>query len=216
VTGTVGALLLVLVLAQVFLPGIAASRIKTRVGRLGTVTSVSVSAWPAVKLLWGDADSVKVRARSIEASAAQTAQLLWEARGLGTLELTAPTARVGRLMLTDASFHKHGKALSAQARMTDAAVKAALPEGFDVQLVKSEGGAVEVSASGGLFGIDATVNAVVGASEGELTARPRGFLVEALQLTLFAEPHVYVESVAATMEAQQPLTYRVSMVASLR
>ena len=37
-----GAIVLVLVLAQVFLPGIAASRISSRVGRYGTVQSVSV------------------------------------------------------------------------------------------------------------------------------------------------------------------------------
>ena len=45
--------MLVLVLAQLFLPRIAASRIASRVGRYGTVQSVSVKAWPAVKLLWG-------------------------------------------------------------------------------------------------------------------------------------------------------------------
>ena len=38
--------------------GIAASRISSRVGRYGKVQSVSVSAWPAVELLWGHADSV--------------------------------------------------------------------------------------------------------------------------------------------------------------
>ena len=44
---------LVLALAQVLLPRIAASRISSRVGRYGTVQSVSVKAWPAVELLWG-------------------------------------------------------------------------------------------------------------------------------------------------------------------
>jgi hypothetical protein len=46
--------------------------------------------------------------------------------------------------------------------------------------------------------------------------RPRGFLIEALQLTLFAEPHVYVESVSASAEAGEASVYRVGMVASLR
>ncbi len=48
----VGSLVLLFVLAQVLLPRIAASRISSRVGRYGKVRSVSVSAWPALELLW--------------------------------------------------------------------------------------------------------------------------------------------------------------------
>jgi hypothetical protein len=215
--GVVGAIVIVLVLAQALLPGIAASRIRSRVARYGTVESVSVSAWPAVKLLWGDADSVTVRAGSLRSSQEQAAALLWEARGLGEMKLTATSAQVGQLAFGDMSLSKRGDALRVQARMTDADVRAALPDGFDAHLVKSEGGEVELSVSGALFGIGATVNAVASASEGKLTVRPRGFLIEALQLTLFDEPHVYVESVSASEEAGQPSsTYRVGMVASLR
>ncbi len=76
-----GAALLVLALAQLLLPRIAAERISSRVGRYGSVESVSVSAWPAVKLLWGSVDSVRVRARHLSLSPAQAAKLLWEARG---------------------------------------------------------------------------------------------------------------------------------------
>jgi len=48
-----GGAVLLLGLAQLFLPRIAAGRITSRLGRYGRVESVSVSAWPAVKLLWG-------------------------------------------------------------------------------------------------------------------------------------------------------------------
>ena len=57
-----GLLVLVLVLAQLILPRIAADRISSRIGRYGQVEHVSVSAWPALKLLWGDAGSVDVSA----------------------------------------------------------------------------------------------------------------------------------------------------------
>jgi hypothetical protein len=212
----VGVVVVALVLAQVFLPGIAASRIRARVARYGMVESVSVSAWPAVKLLWGSADSVSVRTKSLQGSQGQAAALLWEARRLGKVKLTAASARVGRLAFGDVSLEKHGDRLSVQARMTDADVRAALPEGFDGRLVKSEEGEVELSVSGALFGVGATVNAVASASEGKLVVRPRGFLIEALQLTLFEAPHVYVESVSASGEPGQSLTYRVSVGASLR
>jgi hypothetical protein len=209
---------LVLVLAQVFLPRIAASRISSRVGRYGSVESVTVKAWPAVELLWGHADSVKVRARNLAVSPAQTAKLLWEARGFKKVELTASSAQVGSLRVSDVSFHKQGGALGAQAQISSADVSAALPEGFGVQLLSSSGGEVEVRATGGLFGVGASVNAVAHASEGKLVASPRGFLVGGLQLTVFSEPHVYVEGVgaSATQGSGGVVGYRLTIMASLR
>src|ERR1019366_6227068 len=78
--------------AVVLLPRIAASVISSRVGRYGKVNSVSVSAWPAVKLLWGSADSVKVRAQSLTLEPGQAAKLLWEARS--TTRVDASVQRV--------------------------------------------------------------------------------------------------------------------------
>jgi hypothetical protein len=211
-----GGAALVLVLGQLLLPGIAASRVSSRVGRYGKVESVSVSAWPAVKLLWGSVDSVRVRAGSLALSAAQAAKLAWEARGVASMDMTASSVRLGSLQVSEASLRKRGSALSAQALIGEADVRAALPAGFTVQLLKSEGGEVHVRASGGLFGVGAAVEAVATAREGKLVAHPLGFLAEGLQLTLFSEPHVYVEGVGASVVSEQPLSYRLSMSASLR
>jgi hypothetical protein len=211
-----GAALLVLALAQLLLPRIAAGRISSRVGRYGTVESVSVSAWPAVKLLWGSADSVHVRARRLSLSPAQAAKLLSEAKGTASLDLSAQTVKVGPLQLSEAHLRKQGRSLSARARTSEADVTAALPPGWQLKLLASQGGQVRVRASGGLFGIGASVDAVALASEGKLVAHPLGLLVEGLQLTLFSDRHVYVEGVAASEEAGQPATYRLGMWASLR
>ena len=213
-----GAIVLALALAQLLLPRIAASRISSRVRRYGTVHSVSVSAWPAVKLLWGDADTVKVNAGSLRVTPAQTAKLLWEARGAQSLDMTAESAQEGALRLTDVSLRKRGSALSAEGQATQADVTAALPPGLSVRLLKSEGGEVEVQASGGLFGIQASVDAVAGASEGKLIAHPLGFLLEGVQLTLFADPHVHVQGVGASALTGPAGTtgYRLTVTASLR
>jgi hypothetical protein len=210
-----GGLLLLLVLAQVILPRLAVSRIRSRVGRYGTVQSVSVSAWPAVELLWGSVDSVSVRAKSLALSPAQAAKLLWEAKGTGSMDVSAESVKVGPLEVSDARLRKRGDALSAQAIATQADVKAALPAGLEVQLLRSEGGEVEVQATGGLFGVAASVDAVAGTDEGKLVAHPLGFLLERLQLTLFSDPHVYVEGVGASVHSQQPLSYRLTMNARL-
>ncbi len=214
--GVAGAVVLLLALAQLILPRLAASRISSRVGRYGKVQSVSVSAWPAVELLWGHVGSVRVRAKSLALSPAQVASLLWEARGTASMDVSAESVQLGSLALSDASLQKRGNTMSALALASEAEVKAALPAGFAVKLLRSEGGEVEVQATGALFGVGASVNAVAGASEGKLVAHPLGFLVEALQLTLFSDPHVYVEGVGASVQSEQPLSYRLTMSASLR
>lgn len=209
-----GTVLVLLVLAQVLLPRIAASEISSRVSRYGDVASVSVSAWPALKLLWGHADSVKVRARSLALEPAQAAKLVWEGRDVSEEDVSAELVKVGGLQLSDATLRKRGSRLSASASADQAAVKAALPEGFEVRLLSSRDGQVEVQASGGLFGVGTGVDAVGLASGGRLVAHPLGFLIEGLQLTVFADPHVYVEGVSASSPSSGG--YRLGMSASLR
>jgi hypothetical protein len=211
-----GVLVLVLALAQLLLPRIAASVVSSRVGRYGKVESVSVHAWPAVKMVWGSVDAIRVRAKSLTLSTAQAAKLLVEAHGVARMDLSAGSVRVGSLQLSDATLSKRGDALTARASASDTDVKAALPAGLEMQLLRSERGEVEVLAGGGLFGVGASVNAVAQASDGKLVVHPLGFLIGGLRLTLFADPHVYVEGVAASVQARQPLSYRVSMTARLR
>ena len=210
------AAIVVLGLAQLILPRIAESTIASRVGRYGKVESVHVSAWPAVELLWGHVDSVRVRARSLKLSAAQAASLLWESRGVSRMDVQAGAVALGRLRVTGATLTKRGGALSAAAQASEADVGAALPPGFSLRLIRSEAGEVEVQSSGGLFGIGASVDAVAAAREGELVARPRGLLLGAFQLTLFSDPHVHVEGVGASVAQSQPLSYRLTISASLR
>src|SRR5664279_3294408 len=205
--------LLVLVLGQILLPRIAASRISSRIGRYGKVDSVHVTAWPAVKLLWEHADSATVHASNLRLSPAQTADLLWEGRGLGRIDVSASSVQEGPLRLSAVKLHKHGERLQAHALLSQADVKAALPPGVDVQLLGSANGQVQVRASGGLFGVGAAVDAVAQASNGKLVVQPRGFLVQALKLTLFSDPHVRVQAVGA--RATGDAGYAVSIDASL-
>jgi hypothetical protein len=214
--GSAGAAVVVLALAQIVLPRLAASRISSRVGRYGTVQSVSVSAWPAVELLWGHVGTVHVRAKRLSLTRTQAAGLLWEARGVSNMDVSAESVQLEALHLRDARLEKRGSALHAQALASEAAVQAALPAGFGVRLLHSEHGQVEVQATGALFGVGASVNAVALASEGKLIAHPLGFLVEAIRLTLFSDPHVYVEGVGASVQSESPLRYRLTMSARLR
>jgi hypothetical protein len=211
--GVVAGLVVVLGLAQLILPRVAASRISSRVGRYGHVQSVSVSAWPALKLLWGDADSVHVHVGAIALSTSQAAALVHEGHDVDTMDVTAESVRLGSLHLTDAAMHKHGDVATGRASVSEADVKAALPSGFEVQLLRSGQGQVEVRATGGLFGVGASVNAIATASEGKLVAHPVGFLIEGLQLTLFSNARVHVLGVGASVQSEQPRMYRLTMSA---
>ena len=216
--GAAVAIVLALALAQLLLPRIAAGIISSRVGRYGRVLSVSVSAWPAIELLWRDADSVTVKAGALSLSPQQAAKLVWEGRGADRIDFTAASVRLGPLRLTDVSLRKRGDALSAQGSASAADVRAALPPGLSVALARSEGGSVVVKASGGPFRVGASVTAVAGPQEGKLVARPREALLGGLHLTLFADPHVYVQGIAAGVEGESggAASYRLYMRARVR
>ncbi len=219
----VGSLLLLVVLAQVFLPTLAARRVRDRVARYGTVRSVSVSAFPAVELLWGKADTVDVSAGSLSVQFSQIAALLWEAREAGSMTVTAEAATLTTvpdlpdgLTVNDLHMEKHGSAISASATLTQRQLNEALPSGFHVEPTASGGGQVEARASGGLFGVQASITALVKPLEGRLVAEPQGFPLASLgTVTLFSDTRLRVGSVGLRVLRTQPLTYGLSFTATL-
>jgi hypothetical protein len=213
---------LVLVLAQAFLPALAAHRVRARVARYGTVSSVSVKAFPAIELLWGKADSVGVHARTLSIGPAQIGSLLWEAHDVATMTVLADEATLrtptlpNGLTLSDIHMVKHGSLVSASATLTQRQLDAAFPSGFRVEPVASGDGRVEARASGGLFGLQASIGAVVRPLEGRLIAEPKGLPFAGLAtVTLFSDPHLKVESVGLSIERSHPLTYGLSLTAAL-
>jgi hypothetical protein len=216
--GLAGAIVALLVLAQLLGPAIAARVVRGKVAKYGTVHSVKVTAWPAVKLLWRHADEVRISAGRLKLSPDQTVALLKEAHGVAKVNTSAETVEEGSLRLTDTSFEKHGNALRAQGTVSAEDIKRALAQGVEVALVGSAGGTVQVRVSGGLFGVSASVDAVARAEDGKLVVRPTG-LLSALKLTLFENPSLYVEGVSARALGSGPgrrARYALSMWATLR
>ena len=210
------AILVLLVLAQLVLPRIAASRISSRVGRYGHVEHVSVSAFPAIKLLWGDADSVDVRAGALSLSRGQAAALLREGRGADRIDARVRVVHLGSLTLGSAVLQKRGEQVVGLAKASQADVRAALGPGVGVRLLASGGGRVRVAATGNLFGVGATVNAVAEAEDGKLVVHPEGLLLEGFRLTLFEDTHVRVLGVSARPQPGPPPGYLLGMSALLR
>jgi hypothetical protein len=205
-----------LLLAQLLLPRIAEDRISSRVGRYGHVESVSVSAWPAVELLWGDADSVTVHASALRITPAQAADLISQADGISRLDAHVDEVHLGKLRLTRARLTKRDSALHGEGIATGADVAVALPAGVGVSLVGSGGGRVAVHVTGNLFGVGAGLEAVAQGSGGRLVVHPTGLLLGALHLTLFAAPQIAVLGVEAHALPTTPPSYLLGISARLR
>lgn len=195
--GVAVAAVIVVAVAQLVGPAIAAKVVKGKVARYGSVKSVTVKAWPAVKLAWREADEVRVSAGRLRMSPEETVALLGEARGTETVRASADGVEVGGLGLEDAKLEKRGSALRAEGVVSEADVKRALPDGVEVALVGSEGGKIRVRAKGGLFGASASVEAVAQAEGGKLVVRPTAPLLSGLRLTVFEDASVRVEGVEA-------------------
>ena len=186
-------------LAQLVLPGIAASRLRDRLGRDGTVASVSVSALPAVKLLWGQADHLRVSFSSLHVSTRRTGELLAQTHGVTNIDLSASTVVDGPLTLSDVTLRKRGDELTAAATLSRAALGQALPAGLSAQPVASGGGQLLLRAQTNLFGFGLAADVLLSALDGALVLAPVGIpLISGLvRLTVFSDPHVLVNSVGA-------------------
>jgi hypothetical protein len=196
-----GALVLVLVLVfgvgQLVLPGIAASTLRDRLSRSGRVLSVSVSAFPAIELLWHDADRVVVRMASYHSSSGHLNSLLDQASGVGSLSASAQVLTAGLLTLRDASLIKRGSELYGSARIEESDLRAAIPVLRSVSYVGGGNGGITLQGTADVFGAQATVPASVRPVDGRLVVTPELPLVGGIaSVTVFADPRVRVDSVS--------------------
>ena len=195
--GVAGAVLVVLIVAQLVLPGIAAQRLRDRLSGSGTVLKVKVSAFPAIKLLWGDADSVAVSLGRYGSGSSQIGGLLDEAGGVGRLDVSAQELDSGVLIFRDAVLRKRGSEMTGSATIMESNLRSAVPFLDKVEPVASSGGQLIVRGTASLFGLSASVNAVVAARGGALVVAPDIPFGGIATITLFNDPHVRVQSVSA-------------------
>jgi hypothetical protein len=206
------------VAAQLVLPGLAAQRLRERVAPYGTVQSASVQAFPALQLLWDHADSAQLDAASMHIDTAQASQLLWSARGINDLRVAIADLWEEALLLQNVRLEKHGADLFGEASVTQADLGAVLGAGIEVvPLASSSGETLEVQLTGALFGISASVNALVRAESGKLVAQPQAAIPGFLgPVTLFSAAHVSVQGIGLTSQPDTTTSgYRLHMRAQL-
>jgi len=196
--GTVGVVMLLLVLAQLILPGIAEQRLRDQLSRNGKVIQVQVSAFPAVELLWHQADRVVVRMAQYRSSTGHLSGLLAQAGDVGTLDASAGVLQSGLLTLHDATLRKRGEELIGSASISEADLRAAIPILDGVEPVASANGKLTLRGTATLLGVTASVDATVGPLNGALVVQPDVPFGGFATITIFSNPHLEVQGVGAT------------------
>lgn len=195
----VAVLLAIVVLAQLLLPSLAERSIRGKVDDVATVKSVKVSAFPAIKLAWKHADKVEVRLGEVRAGTGKFADLVDEAKGIDEVDVTASRAKIGDADLTRAEFHKDGDTLVGTGFMSEDAILAALPLGFRVKPVRTDGGQLIVRGSPGILGGAVGVEGRVVTQDGAIVVNPENVpLVGGLvDYTVFTDDRIDVQTVTA-------------------
>jgi hypothetical protein len=183
--------------AQLLLPGIAEDRVRDRLAHNGRVESVHVSAFPAIKLLWGRADRVTVRMANVRAGVGRLGDLIGRTADDDRVDASTRELDVLTLRLRDARLQKRGDRLVGEATVTDADLRAALPPGFALRPVASADGRLVLRGTATLFGTTISANAVLLAQDGRLKIAPDVPFGGFAALTVFADPHVHVDGVGA-------------------
>lgn len=195
--GLVLVIVVLLAIAQLVLPGIAAQRLRDRLARSGTVERVEVDAFPAIELLWRRADRVVVRMRSYTSTPDALSRTLGELGETGSLDASTDKLDTGLLTLRDASLAKRGHELSARATVTEADLRSAIPVLDSVQPVDSSRGQLTLQGTATVLGVTATVDVTVGPRDGALVAAPDVPFGGFATITLFANPNIAFQGVAA-------------------
>lgn len=195
--GLVVAVVVVLGVAQLVLPGIAAQRLRSQLSRSGDVISVRVSAFPAVKLLFNHADSVVIRMASFRSTSAGLTRKLDQVRDVGMLTASAQRFVQGLVTLHDASVTKRGNRLDGNASVDEADLRSALPILSSVTPVTSADGRLVLRGTASLLGVSASVDATVAAQDGRLVVSPDVPFGGLATITLFSSPGIRVDGVSA-------------------
>ena len=189
----------VLGVGQLVLPGIAASHLRSQLSRDGQVLSVSVSAFPAVELLWHQADHVVIRMGRYDPPSGSLGRTLAQTGDVGTLQASAQELHYGLITLHNASLFKRGDTLAGAALVSEADLRTALPILSSVTPVASANG--QLTFRGTAFGISA--DATVSAQNGNLIVAPDVPFGGLATITLFSDPHVAVQQIGASAASGQ-------------
>jgi hypothetical protein len=113
-----------LVLSQLFVPGLGEKAIHDRLTANGGVADVSISAFPAMRLLWGHGDSLKVKGDGLSIDVDQNGDpaVLDNLDRFGDVEIVLDNSEAGPFRIDSFVLARHGEgAYSLDARTATSA-----------------------------------------------------------------------------------------------
>ena len=142
---TVVAIAAVLAASQLLLPRMAANEVRARLGHDGRVLSVKVSAFPAIQLLWGHADTVSVKLGEYRTGPSDVPGFLHEA-GDAERSTSRSDAALGAAQAPRCDLTKRGSELTVGGQIDEADLRAALPIIDSVTPISSSDGQLRLKA----------------------------------------------------------------------
>jgi hypothetical protein len=197
------AALVLIGVAELALPGVAEQKLRSDLGRHGTVRLVHIESAPAIKLLWHRADRVAVTMdsyRSEPGGHTSLADFLSRTRDTGKLDVSVGTLQAQLVTLHDVRLHKDGNVLVGQARITQHELGVALPSYLGLRPLSATENGISVQVSASVLGHRASSRLAVLADGGRVIVRPEGIPFASLAtITVFDDPRVYVQSLGAEL-----------------
>lgn len=187
-------MVVLLVVAQLVLPRIAERRVEAELEAVGTASDVEVSSFPAVKLLFGEIDSLAASLGDSASSQGELADLIARAEDVDRLRVSAESIRISGLDLTDARLAKDGDQLTAEASLSRPDLVAFLPPGAEVDSIASQDGELLLEGSFAALGVELSGPARVAPQDGAIVLIPEGLPLAGLgQITVFSDDRVQIE-----------------------
>jgi hypothetical protein len=132
VIGAVAAAVALLALSQLVLPALAEQHVRSKLNGMGTGAQVSVSAFPAVKMLWGHPDHATIRMEQLNAGPFVLRDVRVNEHGRN-IDATATVAR-GELPGLPANVNLNSAQLPGSRLLLDAAAGALKVHGDKLEL----------------------------------------------------------------------------------
>jgi hypothetical protein len=199
-----GLLVLALVAAQLLLPGVAENRLKSDLEKQGSDVTVSVKAFPAVKLLLGRADDVTIEVTNLKTDedgggdGDSLSDLLAQTKKTKKLDVHVKVLEDKLLRMQDVRVKKDGDKLTAVVKLNKSDVDEALPAELKLTDTEVPNG-LAVAGSTDVFGEQIEAEAKVYADDdGNLVLEPSDDLLgDLVSVPIFEDDRVAVDSISA-------------------
>ena len=204
--GAAGLLVAALVASQFLLPAVSERRLADELEQFGPRPDVQVSAFPAVKLLFGRADRIEIDATIARVETSSLVDELSDSGDVGELDTRIGELQIGLLRLSQVHLTKNADDVTATATITLSELQQALRLLANLRVVTNAGEGILLEGQVSVFGRTLGGQARVLADDGKLVVGLKGLPIG--RLTLVDDERVRITGVGAR---EVPGGYRLSI-----